>query len=108
MTKKNGITNSKASPNKAGKDEFAAKKLNRARSISTRTALGILVIIFLFSVISLFCVYSLFPELEESEKQFIKLPRDIEDAKSLGVVLSRYKEKYYIEVLGGVFITYIL
>ena len=50
----------------------------------------------------------MFPELEESEKEHIKLPRDIEDAKQLGTVLSRYKEKYYTEVLGGVFITYIL
>lgn len=42
------------------------------------------------------------------EKQHIKLPRDIDDAKRLGRVLSRYKDKYYVQVLGGYFITYIL
>lgn len=42
------------------------------------------------------------------EQQYIKLPRDIEDAKNLGKVLSRYKEKYYYQVLGGYFIVYIL
>merc|ERR1711981_1507662 len=29
------------------------------------------------------------------------------DAKQLGLVLSRYKEKYYPQVLGGVFVTYL-
>ncbi len=43
-----------------------------------------------------------------SEKQHITLPRNIEDAKNLGRVLSRYKDKYYLQVLGGYFITYIL
>lgn len=77
-------------------------------SMSTRNALVYLVIIFVFSILSLGYVYSMFPELEEAEKEHIKLPRDIEDAKHLGAVLSRYKERYYTEVLGGVFITYIL
>ncbi len=106
---KNGSTKNKSTPKTAKDIATASKKPNDdAGSISTRTAFGILVIIFLFSILSLACVYSMFPEVEESEKQFIKLPRDIEDAKSLGIVLSRYKEKYYAEVLGGVFITYIL
>lgn len=107
---KNGSVKSKStSTNKTGKDVLATKKSDGAsKSISTRNAIAILVIIFLFSILSLVCVYKMFPELEESERQFMKLPRDIEDAKHLGVVLSRYKEKYYTEVLGGVFITYIL
>lgn len=42
------------------------------------------------------------------EKQHIKLPRDIEDAKNLGKVLSRYTDKYYMQVLSGYFVTYIL
>lgn len=68
----------------------------------------ILVIIFIVSIMSLAYVYSMFPEVEQSEKASIKLPRDIEDAKKLGAVLSRYKDKYFTEVLGGVFVTYIL
>ncbi|KAI9563353.1 hypothetical protein GHT06_010814 [Daphnia sinensis] len=75
----------------------SAKKSKDAGGISMRNALAILVIIFVFSILSLTCVYSCFPEL----------PRDIEDAKHLGAVLSRFKDKYYLEVLGGVFITYI-
>ena len=43
-----------------------------------------------------------------AEKQYITLPKNIEDAKNLGKVLSRYKDKYYSLVLGGYFITYIL
>lgn len=42
------------------------------------------------------------------EKQHVKLPWDIEDAKRLGQVLDRYKDRYFIEVLGAIFITYIL
>ena len=75
---------------------------------STKNALLILVIIFLISILSLAYVYSKFPEVEEKEKAYLKLPRNMEDAKNLGVVLSRYKDKYYTEVLGGVFITYVL
>ena len=75
---------------------------------STRKAIVILVSIFLVSILCLCYVYTIFPELEESEKSSFKLPRNIEDAKSLGNVLSRYKEKYFTEVLGGVFVIYIL
>jgi hypothetical protein len=42
------------------------------------------------------------------EKEHMKLPRNIEDAKALGSVLNRYKNKYYIEVLSGVFVVYVL
>ena len=48
------------------------------------------------------CVYF------RDEVQHIKLPRNIEDAKNLGIVLSRYKDKYFAQVLGGYFTTYIL
>jgi hypothetical protein len=104
---KNGSTKTRTAK-KAAKE--TAKKSSDAgdAGISTRNAIGILVIIFIFSILSLVCVYSCFPEVEESEKQYMKLPRDIEDAKNLGVVLSRFKDKYFVEVLGGVFITYIL
>ena len=42
------------------------------------------------------------------EIQHIKLPRDIEDAQNLGLVLSRYTDKYYYEVIGGYLVTFIL
>ncbi|XP_021954049.1 transmembrane protein 41B isoform X2 [Folsomia candida] len=64
-------------------------------------------LIFVFSLIALFWVYSTFPNLEPDEKQYIKLPRNIDDAKMLGGVLNRYKDKYYMNVLCGVFVVYI-
>ncbi len=32
------------------------------------------------------------------EVPYVKFPKDIEDAKKLGEVLSRYKDKYFYEV----------
>lgn len=43
-----------------------------------------------------------------SEKPHVKLPWDLEEAKQLGLVLDRYKDKYFYEVMFGVFVTYIL
>ena len=42
------------------------------------------------------------------EMVHVKLPSNIEDAKELGKVLNRYKDRYFTEVLGAVFIVYIL
>jgi hypothetical protein len=33
------------------------------------------------------------------EVQYVKFPKDIDDAKKLGAVLIRYKEKYFYEVM---------
>ena len=41
-------------------------------------------------------------------KSRIKLPRDLEDAKDLGRVLSSYKDDYFTQVLLGFVVTYIL
>ena len=48
----------------------------------------------------------LFSISDEMEK--IKIPKDMEDAKALGTVLSKYKDTYYAEVLMAYFTTYIL
>ncbi|XP_041366158.1 transmembrane protein 41B-like [Gigantopelta aegis] len=64
-------------------------------------------VIFLVSLIALGLVYLNFPHLDENEVQYIRLPKNIEDAKNLGRVLSSYKEKYFYQLLGGYFITYI-
>ncbi|XP_035206455.1 transmembrane protein 41B-like [Stegodyphus dumicola] len=74
---------------------------------STKKAIFILVTIFTLSVAGLFYLYKCFPELEEDELQYIKLPTDIDDAKNLGKVLARYKERYYYTVLFAFFLTYI-
>lgn len=42
------------------------------------------------------------------EMQHIKIPWDIDDAKQLGRVLDRYKDRYFFEVLVAVVVTYIL
>ncbi|XP_014486455.1 PREDICTED: transmembrane protein 41 homolog isoform X1 [Dinoponera quadriceps] len=74
---------------------------------STRRALLTVGLIFIVSLTALFYVYMSFPKLEEDEKQHMKLPLYIEDAKNLGKLLGRYKDLYYFQVLAGVFITYI-
>lgn len=38
----------------------------------------------------------------------IKVPKDMDDAKALGIVLSKYKDTYYTQVLVAYFATYIL
>lgn len=74
---------------------------------ATRKSLLILVVIFIISGLAMFYVYLMFPNLEEIEKTHVKIPRDIEDAKQLGMVLGRYKDLYYIEVMSGVVLAYI-
>lgn len=76
--------------------------------VSTRRAVLTVGLIFITSLIALFYVYTSFPELEQHEKQYMKLPFHIEDAKNLGKLLERYKDLYYFQVLAGLFITYIL
>merc|ERR1711902_320112 len=67
----------------------------------------LLALIFGVAGIFLAFVYSSFPEIEETESQHVKFPKDIEDAKRLGIVLSRYKDRYYPQVLCGVAVTYL-
>ena len=43
---------------------------------------------------------------DEMEK--IKIPKDMDDAKALGTVLSKYKDTYYTQVLVAYFATYLL
>lgn len=51
------------------------------------------------------CIHTL---LHREEKQHIKLPRSLEDAKQLGLVLTRYRKDYYAQVLAAVSLVYIL
>ena len=67
----------------------------KGKESNTVCIIVILIVCFLLS----FC---------RSEKQYITLPKNIEDAKNLGKVLSRYKDLYYYQVFSGYFITYIL
>ncbi|XP_025829458.1 transmembrane protein 41B [Agrilus planipennis] len=81
----------------------------RRRSVlSTRSALLAVVVIFVCSFFTLLLVYANFPNVTSEERQHIRLPWNIEQAKNLGIVLSKYKEQHYVPVLTGVFLTYIL
>ncbi|XP_056646281.1 transmembrane protein 41B [Diorhabda sublineata] len=76
-------------------------------SLSTRFATVSVVFIFLTSILVLFLVYSTFPKVTDEERQHLKVPWNIEDAKNLGIVLNKYKIDNYYQVMAGVFITYI-
>nr|CAD7458051.1 unnamed protein product [Timema tahoe] len=84
----------------------ATKKPARVEA-STQQAIVTVAVIFVVSLVALGYIYMKFPELEEHEKQHIKLPWDIEDAKQLGRVLDKYKERYFFEVLTAIVVTYI-
>ncbi|XP_076624234.1 transmembrane protein stas [Colletes latitarsis] len=77
------------------------------KQTSTKQAILTVAVIFITSLSAMFYVYTSFPELAENERQHLKLPLHIEDAKNLGKLLSRYKDLYYFQVLAGLFITYI-
>lgn len=74
---------------------------------STKSVL-MLVVIFVASALALCYVYFMFPKLEDSEREHLKFPFNIDDAKNLAKVLDRYKDLYYIEVMGGIVLAYIL
>ncbi|GFY71424.1 transmembrane protein 41B [Trichonephila inaurata madagascariensis] len=87
--------------------DHSTEKKSPQSTQSTSKAIFILVGIFILSVSGLLYLYSCFPDLEENEAQYMKLPLDIEDAKNLGKVLAHYKERYYFTVLFAYFLTYI-
>uniref|UniRef100_A0A915P5S4 Transmembrane protein 41B n=1 Tax=Meloidogyne floridensis TaxID=298350 RepID=A0A915P5S4_9BILA len=61
----------------------------------------ILLLILTIYLISLFLIYLQFPELKREEKEHFRYPRNLEDAKSLGRILLRYKERHFLVVLAG-------
>lgn len=78
-----------------------------SEGVSTKFAVITIATIFVCSVLALGYVYISFPHLEPEEKKHIKMPWEIEDAKALGRVLARYKERYYFQVLSAIVVTYI-
>ncbi|KAI1903899.1 hypothetical protein AGOR_G00000160 [Albula goreensis] len=74
---------------------------------SARMSLLILLFIFACAASVMYLVYRSFPELSEDERGMIKIPRDMEDAKALGTVLSKYTDTYYTQVLMAYFATYV-
>ncbi|XP_030685245.1 transmembrane protein 41B isoform X2 [Nomascus leucogenys] len=83
------------------------KEKSWAEAGSARMSLLILVSIFLSAAFVMFLVYKNFPQLSEEERVNMKVPRDMDDAKALGKVLSKYKDTFYVQVLVAYFATYI-
>lgn len=75
----------------------------QARQIATRRIINTLC-----ALITLFIHFFAFVFYCRSEKQHLKIPRDIQDAKMLAKVLDRYKDMYYFEVMFGVVVAYVL
>ncbi|XP_059222436.1 transmembrane protein 41 homolog isoform X2 [Stomoxys calcitrans] len=109
----NGKINSSASHNGTGvasapsNVQYKKNPMSAADRTATKKSLVILAGIFVTSLAAMFYVYMIFPELNESEKQHMKIPRDIQDAKMLAKVLDRYKDMYYFEVMFGVVVAYV-
>lgn len=82
-------------------------KRTASEGVSTKFALITVATVFICSVLVLGYVYISFPQLEPEEKKHIKIPWEIEDAKALGRVLARYKDRYYFQVLSAIIVTYI-
>lgn len=63
--------------------------------------------VFVGSLVLMAAIFYQFPEMDEDDVSRLKLPRNIEDAKELGQLLSKYKNTHYFTVLGGVTATYV-
>ncbi|XP_018802447.1 PREDICTED: transmembrane protein 41 homolog [Bactrocera latifrons] len=93
--------------NKQNHPKMQKQAMSADERNATKRSLVILAAIFIASLFAMAYVYMIFPELNESEKQHIKIPRDIQDAKMLAKVLDRYKDMYYFEVMFGVVTAYV-
>ena len=70
-------------------ENIATDADNTGNELSTRTALSLIVLIFISASLLMSLVYYSFPQIDESEREFIKFPKNIDDAKKLGEVLYR-------------------
>ncbi|KAA8595675.1 hypothetical protein FQN60_010966 [Etheostoma spectabile] len=79
-------------------DSQVLKEAQHTEGGSARMSVLILVSIFTCSASVMYLVYRNFPELPNDEMEKIKIPKDMDDAKALGTVLSKYKDTYYSQV----------
>ena len=68
------------------------------KELGTKTAILLLLMIFLTSALSMVLVLKTFPDMNDEDRNSIKFPNDLDDAKELGQVLSRYKDQYFLQV----------
>ncbi|CAF1428096.1 unnamed protein product [Adineta steineri] len=72
-----------------------------------RRHFAILLLIFLFSILSLCTVYILFPKIDTADKEAFKVPKTIDDAKILGNILYKYSKHHRYIIMIAFFLTYI-
>lgn len=75
--------------------------------MDTFTAVLLIFGIFTFAFIGLSFVYMKFPKMNAQDASKIKLPRNLDDAKALGMVMSNYTDEYLFEVVVAFTLTYI-
>ena len=66
--------------------------------LSTRAAVLLLLLIFLSSLLCVGLVWLTLPTVQQEDRDSLAMPANIEDAKQLGAVLSRYKDQYFVQV----------
>ena len=103
-----GESNEGANTNQEdGNTAAAVEGVESNGELGTRTAILLILLIFLSSAAAMFAVWWTLPKVSPEDEKDLKFPRTLEDAKLLGQVLSRYKEQYYAQVFGGFLCTYV-
>ncbi|XP_072322615.1 transmembrane protein 41B [Scyliorhinus torazame] len=103
----NDAPQEEAAPLGTAADGEAAQGKAPLEGGSARMSIFILLSTFSSAAFVMYLVYRNFPELDEEERKTIVIPKDMDDAKALGKVLSKYKDTYYVQVLVAYFTTYI-
>lgn len=74
---------------------------------NTLSAILLIIAIFSLSFVAMVFLYMKSPQLSAEDAAKVKLPRNLDDAKDLGRVISSYKNDYYPHVLLAYLLTYI-
>jgi len=74
---------------------------------NTLPAILTIFIIFSISFTAMMFLYLKSPQLSEEDALRIKLPKNLDDAKNLGRVISKYTDDYYMHVLVAFVLTYV-
>jgi len=80
---------------------------NQPKSHSTKRSFGLILVVFLMFVVGLYCCVNQLAGLTAEERELVKLPRNLDDARGLGKVLQKYKNVNYYQVTFTFFFVYI-
>lgn len=83
------------------------KKTEENTPVISLKSVFFLAFIFLSSLLYFYMIYLQFPSLEENEKKFIKLPKNMLDARQLGIVLKKYSNDHFYTVFLTFFSAYV-